>query len=114
LATAVAPALIATIAWSPAAHAGEADTDPGAWIGVKVTALSDNWRDEWAYRGAGVLVTEVEAQGPADQIGVVPGDVLVAVGSTSLRSRDDLAAAHGRVDPTQPIPVVIARQHGRM
>jgi serine protease Do len=106
-------ALIATSAWTPGSHA-DAHRGPGAWLGVKVVALNPGWREQYSYSGAGVRVTEVEAQSPADHIGIVRGDILVAVGNTSLKTEADLATARVRMDPSQATPVIIARHDGSL
>jgi len=105
-------AIVATSSWT--SHARAEVTGPGAWMGVKVMALSEGWREEYSYNRAGVRVTEVEPDGAADRIGIVPGDILVAVGTTSLRKADDLATAQSRADPNEPVAVVIARHNGSM
>src|SRR5262245_39337604 len=106
-------AIIVTSGWTPSPRA-ESITGPGAWIGVKVVTLNEGWREQYSYSGAGVRVTEVEAESPADRLGIVPGDILVAVGSKSLKRADDLATVQSRVDLSQPVPVIIARHNGSM
>jgi membrane-associated protease RseP (regulator of RpoE activity) len=101
---AAAIAIIATAGWTTSSRAEM--TGPGSWMGVKVVSLNGGWR------GAGVRVTEVEVASPADRIGIEPGDILVAVGSTTLKHEDDLTIARSHVDPGKPIPVVIARDNG--
>src|SRR5262245_32583730 len=106
-------AIIATSVWTSSPRA-ESVTGPGSWMGVKVVTLNEGWREENSYSGAGVRVTEVEAGSPADRIGIVPGDILVAVGSTSLRYEDDLETAYSRIEQGQLVSVVISRHNGSM
>ena len=106
-------AIVATSAWASSARA-QSLSGPGSWMGVKVAPLSDGWREQYSYSRAGIRVTEVESEGPADRIGIVPGDILVAVGFTSLRNVGDLVTAHSRVDQSQPIPVTIVRNNGKV
>jgi len=101
---AAAIAIIATAGWTTSSRAEM--TGPGSWMGVKVVSLNGGWR------GAGVRVTEVELASPADRIGIEPGDILVAVGSTTLKHEDDLTIARSHVDTGKPIPVVIAKDNG--
>jgi len=75
-------------------------------MGVKVVSLNGGWH------GAGVRVVEVETASPADKIGILPDDILVSVGSTTLKREDDLATAHAHLVPKQLIAVVIARGDG--
>src|SRR4029078_10235232 len=101
-------ALIATSAWTPGSHA-DAHRGPGAWLGVKVVPLNPGWRAQYSYSGAGVRVTEVEAQSPADHIGILRGDILVAVGNTSLKTEADLATPRVGMERTQPSPSTYTR-----
>jgi len=106
-------AIIATSGWTSSPRA-DAITGAGSWLGVKVAALNPGWREQYSYSGAGVRVTDVESQSPADRIGIVRGDILVAVGSTSLKTEDDLATARTRMDPSQSVAVIIARHNGSL
>src|SRR2546425_7724099 len=101
LAVAVASALITLTAWCHVSYGEQAEHGQGAWIGIVVKPLSKAWRQQWEYRGSGVLVTEVAPNGPADRAGITPGDLLVAAGSVSLWAEDDLALAKSRLDPGQ-------------
>ena len=114
IATTWGAALIMMIATSATAGEDEGTVSPGAWMGVQVTPLNEGWREQWGYRGAGLLVTKVASLSPADRIGVVPGDILVAVGSTSLHVDEDLAVAHSRLPFAQAIPVIIVRNNGTL
>jgi len=62
----------------------------GVWVGVRFDAET-------------LMVTEVPAGSPADLIGVLPGDVLVAIDEVQLRSIDDVWVA---LSPHQPNDVV--------
>jgi len=110
---AFAPVLASLLVLASAAPRVRA-AEPDAWPGVTVTALNDGWRDESGYRGAGVLVTAVTPSSAADQVGIVAGDVLVSIGTVALRDAGDLDKARDRVDPSHDIPVVIARNNGRL
>lgn len=93
-------------------RADDAHAPPtGAWIGVTVERLNDAARGDDA---SGVLVSEVAAGGPAAHAGLKPGDVLLVVGSTTLRSPGDLEAAERRLTPDEPVSIVVARDDGRM
>lgn len=108
-------ALLALTALCPISQADEAKTTgQTTWIGVTVRPLSDAVRDQWDYRGAGVMVTAVAPGSAADLAGVVRGDVLVVLGSVSLRSESDFAEAQARLAPGDPVSVVIAREKGRI
>jgi predicted metalloprotease with PDZ domain len=107
-------ALLALTALCPISHADEAEaTGQGTSIGVTVQKLGDHLLERLSHR-SGVLVTAVTPGGLADQVGIVKGDVLVVVGSVTLREPDDLVRAEGRIEPGQPVSVVISRDGGRL
>jgi serine protease Do len=61
-----------------------------------------------------MMVTAVDEGSPAERAGITRGDVLVVLGSVSLRSSADFEEAQSRVHPGDPVSVVIARDQGRM
>ena len=60
--------------------------------------------------GDGVLVTQVEEDGPADQAGVEPEDVIVKVAEKEIRTLWDLRAAIANTPPDQEVPVKAVRK----
>jgi serine protease Do len=60
------------------------------------------------------MVVEVVRGSAADQAGMGPGDVLVSVDSHALQDPADLAAAEAAMEPGRAVPVVLARDGGRM
>jgi S1-C subfamily serine protease len=108
-------AALALATWTPVSRGDEtSSTGDAHWMGVEVKPLTERLREEWDYRGAGVMVTAVNPESPAGLAGVVRGDVLVVVGSTSLRSPSDLEGAQTKVAPGEDVSVVMARNMGRM
>jgi membrane-associated protease RseP (regulator of RpoE activity) len=59
--------------------------------------------------GDGVLVLEVTDGGPAQQAGVVPGDVLASADHTPLRRAEDLATVVCRCRPGQELSLTLHR-----
>jgi PDZ domain-containing protein len=110
----LASTLIALAASGHVVHGDQEGASEGSWIGVKVKPLSEMWRSQAGYQGSGVLVTGVREGGPADQAGIVMGDVLVAAGSVSLWSDNDLGVAKRRAEPGEPVSVVISRNNGQL
>jgi len=107
--------LIALTALCPISYADEADaTGQGAWLGVSAQRLSDEWRERADYWADGVMIVRVAPGSPAEQVGIGPGDVLVSVGSRSLRDPYDLAKAESRMEPGHAVSLVVARHGGRM
>jgi predicted metalloprotease with PDZ domain len=108
-------ALLALPALCPVSRGDDAPAAArGAWIGVSTRGLSDDWREREDYWARGVMVVEVARGSPADQAGMGPGDVLVSVDSHTLQNPSDLTEAEGGMEPGRAVPVVLARDGGRV
>ena len=108
-------ALLALTTLCPISHADEAQaTGQKVTIGVSVGTLSEVQRDRSGYMADGVLVTAVDRGGAAAQAGIVRGDILVVVGSVTMRSVADLDKAESKLTPGEEVSVVVARNGGRM
>jgi Do/DeqQ family serine protease len=65
-----------------------------AWVGLVVQDIDERLAQYLKYTGAkGVMVTSVEEGSPADQAGFMKGDVISAVDTRKIKSRDDYLAA---------------------
>jgi S1-C subfamily serine protease len=65
-----------------------------AWVGLVVQDIDERLAQYLKYAGAkGVMVTSVEEGSPADQAGFMKGDVISAVDTRKIKSRDDYLAA---------------------
>jgi putative serine protease PepD len=62
---------------------------------------------------SGVGVVEVTPGGPADQAGITPGDVIVAVGGTPTPSTEVLGAVLADLEVGQTVPVTVRRDTAR-
>jgi Do/DeqQ family serine protease len=68
-------------------HYGEVHT---AWIGMEVQDLDKSLARSFRAEGKrGVLVTQLTPGGPAEQAGVRTGDLVTALGQTSVTSREE-------------------------
>ena len=111
----IATGLVALSALSAISQGGDVSaSNQTTWIGVTVKPLSSELRRQWDYRGAGMMVTAVDEGSPAERAGIVRGDVLVVLGSVSLRSMADFEEAQSRVHAGDPVSLVVARDQGRM
>lgn len=75
--------------------------DRDFWTGMKLETISENMRKYFQLKTAdGVLVHQVTADGPAEQAGIEPGDVIIAIdGRPTLRDEDvDIAILDGEVN----------------
>jgi S1-C subfamily serine protease len=66
-----------------------------AFLGISVLGSSTS----------GATVAGVLTGGPADQAGLVAGDVITAIGGTTITSADDVSTALAAVDPGDPVTV---------
>jgi len=111
----IAVALLALPALCPVLRGDEAPAaGRGAWIGVSARGLTDEWREREEYWARGIMVVEVVRGSAADQAGMSPGDVLVSVDSHTLQNPGDLTEAEATMEPGRAVPVVLARDGGRM
>jgi serine protease DegQ len=60
-------------------------------------------------RSEGVLVLDLSAGGPAQEAGVEPGDVIVAIGGADVDTVEDFLAALRGVEPGEQVPVTVVR-----
>ena len=71
------------------------------WTGMKLSAIDETVKRYFKLSSTdGVLVTEVATDGPADEAGIEPGDVIIAVnGKPTPRDEDvNIAILDGEVD----------------
>jgi len=62
--------------------------------------------------GSGALVSSVKSGGPADQAGIKPGDVIVAVGGNSVTGQQALADVLVTLKPGQQVTVDLVHSDG--
>jgi len=86
--------------------ASSAQPAPRALLGVQV-------QDATAEGVSGALVAGVEAGGPADAAGIVPGDVIVSLGGKNVDSASALSAAIRAHHPGDRVQVVWLDQSGQ-
>lgn len=93
----------------PLAHLG------AGRIGVDVQAMTPELREYFGAPGdRGVLVAEVEKDGPADAAGVRVGDVIVAARGEAVRAPMDLARVVGATDAGAGIDLTVVRERSEV
>jgi len=75
------------------------------WLGVTLDDLPP------APGQAGLRIVAVDAGGPAEQAGIRPGDLILAVGAHQARDPDDFSRAVGRTRPGEALELTIFRQN---
>lgn len=73
---------------------------PSAFLGTSVKDVPG---------GKGGRVVEVVADSPADQAGIKPGDVIIAMDDTTVRNGDDLVQAVAEHSPGEEVTVTAVR-----
>jgi S1-C subfamily serine protease len=76
-------------------------------LGLTFQALDDTLQKVFASQG--VLIADVAAYGPADEAGVEPGDVLVAIGNTRVSTPDDARQTIAALGPQSAVSLTIVR-----
>ncbi|MFN2590239.1 MAG: S1C family serine protease, partial [Actinomycetota bacterium] len=87
-----------------------------AWLGISTVSVGSNVDDAQLGLAAGTrgaLVTGVFPSSPASSAGLKPGELIVAIGGTTVRSTQDLASALARYSPGQSTDVIVVTGAGR-
>jgi S1-C subfamily serine protease len=109
-------ALLATLTLTCGVVHAQGDAPPTrrARLGLAIAQLDEAWRNANSYRNAGLMVVGVDPRGRAAGTGIVAGDVLVSVGTRTMRKPSDLGYAERSLSPDQAVSVVLAREGGRL
>ena len=79
-------------------------------VGAQQVSLSSAWVDKMNLSfNSGLLISSLAAGGPAEQAGVLIGDVLIELDGKPCRDMGDLHAALGSTGVGQPLPVTLIR-----
>ena len=82
-----------------------------AWLGVKIADLSSQSAAELGVeRGQGVQVVDVAPAGPADQGGLVAGDVILRFDDVAVRGASDLVSRVRRSSPGDGVRLGVLRR----
>jgi hypothetical protein len=69
---------------------------------------------EFGAQVKGVRLSEVEPDGPADEIGLEAGDVVVELGGRKIEDVYDYVAVLATLKPDEPVSIVVVRSEQRM
>ena len=94
------------IARSVADQLGSSGNAAHGWLGVWGAAVLDR-------AGGGVRVQQVAGYSPALKAGIVPGDIITAVGDDAVSDLGDLVAAVRRRLPHDPVDITMVRNGKR-
>ncbi len=81
------------------------------WHGVSIQNVERNLLDALELQSRqGALVSSVFSQSPADEAGILPGDVIVEIGQIPVRDSDELILIVGDLPINEPVEVRLIRQ----
>jgi S1-C subfamily serine protease len=88
------------------------ETQPGGRLGIVVEPLTPQTAERYGLRGQtqGVIVTDVDPDGPAAEAGIRPGDVIREVNRQPVRNTADLESAV-RAAGDRPLLLLVSRQN---
>lgn len=81
-------------------------------LALTVAPVDDDTREALNVDRGGVLVTDVDPDGPAARAGIVEGDVILAIDNSTVDSADELDDVMGSIGDQGSIPVLIQRESG--
>lgn len=92
---------------------GDGDDERGGRLGIVVEEAPEEILTRWDLSG-GVVVRSVQADSPADEAGLMPGDVITAVGATPVRSLEAFSDIIGELDDGASVPLRLIRRGSPM
>ena len=88
---------------------GPADEEGSGKLGIGIEEAPPEMLSRWDLDG-GVLVRSIEPGSPADRAGLMPGDVITAVGSSPVRSLDAFIEILAGLEAGDSIPLRLMRR----
>lgn len=80
------------------------------YLGVNLVELTPELREHFGVREeAGVLVSKVEADSPAEKAGIKVGDIITSVGGKATKTSWDVRAQLRGIEQEQAVPVEVSR-----
>jgi len=81
------------------------------WLGVYLQPLTEQLRDYFRVKDdAGVLISEVVEDSPADKAGLKAGDVIIAVGDEEVEEQDDIIEEIREREEGEVVEIVVVRE----
>ena len=94
---------------SAAGGGSERPTDESSKLGVVVAEVPDEMREEFGIEN-GVVVSEVDPEGPAAEAGIMPGDVIVSLDRKRIGSVYELEKLVEDAPVGEAMPVLVQRE----
>jgi serine protease Do len=84
------------------------------WFGVTIQDVDKTLADSFGLdRPRGALIAEISPDGPADQAGLLPGDVIISFNGTDVLTSADLPHVVGLIQPGTEVSVELMRDRKR-
>lgn len=94
-------------------RSGDEGSVRGGRLGIVVEEAPEEMLSRWDLAG-GVVVRSVEPESPAEEAGLMPGDVITAVGSTPVRSMDAFREIVEELEDGASVPLRLIRRGSPM
>jgi membrane-associated protease RseP (regulator of RpoE activity) len=85
------------------------DDEGGAFIGVYPENLDKDRREALEFKGDGILVEDVVAEGPAKEAGIKPGDIITKIDKESVTDTDDFRKIISKHDVGDKVNITLMR-----
>ncbi len=79
------------------------------WLGIEAQTLSMDVKEEINLKTGGVLVTAIIRNGPAENAGLVPGDIMISIDGENLTSPDQAIETITELEPGKEVKIKILR-----
>ena len=90
--------------------AGAQSESKSGYLGVSLQSLDNELRESYGYRGTdGVLISDLEDGGPADEAGLRRGDIIIRINGRSMNSTNEVAQRVGGSDPGSKMSISVWR-----
>lgn len=81
------------------------------WLGVHIQELTAELSTSFQYPStAGALVSKIQDGSPAEDAGIEEGDIITAIGSTKIKSIDELRNFVAQITPNEVAPLAVFRE----
>jgi serine protease Do len=85
-----------------------------AKFGMQIQNMTDQWRQSNGVKQTGgVRIVSVEPDSFAEQINLLPGDVLLAINRTQVNSVEEVNRAQANLKPGDAVQLRVLRRNGR-
>ena len=93
----------------------ETGTVTRGWLGISMNVPENKELSiEFGHDGTGVLIAEVDPDGPARKAGIKPGDLIISFNDVAIKDNEHLRYMVADLAPGEKVPVVLLRDGRRV